>query len=405
MYSMLLLAYRSLISGLHGSAGDAIVLENGAALKTDSRYCDSIPIEMDCNWTTFCPGSVSDLAKFVGDQLENSEQKKIGADPFLFTQGGWQTYADALATYGVSLVEVNQNLVDNIWDERPDHSTEEYFIHEKVYTGATVEQKVQSIVEKMNQAGADYLIITRLDSIAWLLNLRGLDIPFSPVIISYLIVKSDGTAVLYPRDKSKIDSIPEVESHLNSGTVKVEVSGNYDRIHEEIAKLRGTVWVPATGTTYGVLASLDDNVSKLTSSCPVEYQKSIKNEVEQNGMRRSGLFDAVAISEALLNIEVKLTNGERVTELDVEADLIRLRGEVDPAHYRGESFGCIAASGPNAANNHYSPTEATNRELSLGEIFLLDNGGQYLDGTTDVTRTIFVGNPDAEIKGEVALNH
>ena len=394
-------ARRTFITGLHGSAGDAIVLKKEAALKTDSRYCDAIANDMDCNWTTFCPGSSTDLAKFAGEQLKDVENPKIGADPFLFTQGGWQSYSNSLAANGVTLVPIEENLVDKVWFDKPEASSEEYFIHELKYTGASVDVKLSAVVEKMAEKNVDHLIITRLDSIAWILNLRGLDVPFSPVIMSYLVINKDKTAILYPRDKAKIDGVGNIDNHLCSmtSTSCVTVKDNYLTIGTELGKISGKVWVPSTGTTFGVLNALDDSVEMLTDPCPIEYQKSIKNEIEQKGMIRSGLWDAVAISEALLNVETKLLNGEPLTETDVSRDVARLRSEVDPEHYMGESFDCIAASGPNAANNHYSPTEETSRPLAMNEIFLLDNGGQYLDGTTDVTRTIFVGEPSEEIKG------
>ena len=394
-------ARRTFITGLHGSAGDAIVLNDEAALKTDSRYCDAIPIDVDCNWTTFCPGSSNDLANFAGEQLKTTTDPKVGADPFLFTQGGWETYKSALAKHGVELVPIDENLVDNVWSdtERPKPSEEKYFIHDLVYTGATVDEKLLDVIGKMTEKNVDYLIITRLDSIAWVLNLRGLDVPYSPVITSYLIVDKNMKATMYPYDPSKISAIENIDSHLCSGKICVSVSAAYSDISTELGKLSGKIWVPSTGTTFGVLNAIDASAETLTDPCPVEYKKSIKNKVEQAGMKRSGLYDSVAVCEVLLNTETKLSRGEKLMELDVAADVARLRGEIDPDHYMGESFDCIAASGPNAANNHYSPTEATNRRLAMDEIFLLDNGGQYLDGTTDVTRTIYAGEPSDEIKG------
>jgi len=395
-------ARRTFITGLHGSAGDAIVLNDEAALKTDSRYCDAIPIDVDCNWTSFCPGSQNDLANFAGEQLKTTTDPKVGADPFLFTQGGWETYRSALAKNGIELVPIEQNLVDNVWSalERPKPSEEKYFIHDLVFTGATVDEKLSAVIDKMSDKNVDYLIITRLDSIAWVLNLRGLDVPYSPVITSYLVVDKAMRAVLYPYDPSKIRAIANIDSHLCPGTGKicVTVSEAYTDISTELSKLSGKIWVPSTGTTFGVMNAIDASSEMITDPCPVEFQKSVKNKVEQAGMKRSGLYDSVAICEGLLNTETKLSRGDTLTELDVAADVARLRGEVDPDHYMGESFDCIAASGPNAANNHYSPTEATNRKLAVDEIFLLDNGGQYLDGTTDVTRTIYVGEASDEIK-------
>ena len=396
-------ARRTFITGLHGSAGDAIVLNDEAALKTDSRYCDAIPIDVDCNWTSFCPGSQNDLANFAGEQLKTTTDPKVGADPFLFTQGGWETYRSALAKNGIELVPIEQNLVDNVWSalERPKPSEEKYFIHDLVFTGATVDEKLLAVIDKMSDKNVDYLIVTRLDSIAWVLNLRGLDVPYSPVITSYLVVDKAMRAVLYPYDPSKIRAIANIDSHLCPGTGKicVTVSEAYNNISTELSKLSGKIWVPSTGTTFGVMNAIDASSEMITDPCPVEFQKSVKNKVEQAGMKRSGLYDSVAICEGLLNTETKLSRGDTLTELDVAADVARLRGEVDPDHYMGESFDCIAASGPNAANNHYSPTEATNRKLAVDEIFLLDNGGQYLDGTTDVTRTIYVGEASDEIKG------
>ena len=124
----------------------------------------------------------------------------------------------------------------------------------------------------------------------------------------------------------------------------------YGKIAEVISKLSGTVWVPATGTTYGVLNALSQDVTKVTSPCPIEYEKSIKNEVEQKGMIRSGLYDSVACAEVLMWTENQLKADKQIAEMDVVYKVADLRSDVDPDHYKGESFDCIAAAGPNAAN-------------------------------------------------------
>jgi len=391
-------ARRYFISGLKGSAGEAIVLKNSAALKTDSRYCDSIPHQMDCNWETFCPGSTQNLIDFVGQELGTGA--KIGADPFLFTESSWNYYQDGLSAKNIELIAINENLVDLVWNEmeRPENSKEEIFVHDVKYAGKSVKEKIDSVKSKLVEENVDYLIVSRLDSVAWLLNLRGLDIPYSPVFISYVVIKKDGTTSFYPRDGDKITN--EISDHLSQTTVEVD-KDSYAKIAEVISKLSGTVWVPATGTTYGVLNALSQDVKKLTSPCPIEYEKSIKNEVEQNGMIRSGLYDSVACAEVLMWTENQLKADKQIAEMDVVYKVADLRNQVDPDHYKGESFDCIAAAGPNAANNHYSPTEETSRAINKDETFLLDNGGQYLDGTTDVTRTIYIPSDGKSIPEEI----
>ena len=168
-------ARRAFISGLHGSAGEAVVLESGAALKTDSRYCESVKVEVDCNWNTFCPGSMKDLVNFVGEETKGQVDVKIGADPFLFTESSWKSYETELAKFDITLVAIEENLVDKVWsvDERPEPSTDDYFIHDIEYAGQSVDEKVKPILEKMKNKSVSSLIVTRLDSIAWILNLRG----------------------------------------------------------------------------------------------------------------------------------------------------------------------------------------------------------------------------------------
>lgn len=392
-------ARRYFISGLKGSAGEAIVLKNGAALKTDSRYCDSIPNQMDCNWETFCPGSTQNLIDFAAQELGTGA--KIGADPFLFTESSWNYYHDGFGAKNIHLIAINENLVDVVWDKmnRPANSKEAIFIHDDKYAGKSVKAKIDSVKRKLTEENVDYLIVSRLDSIAWLLNLRGLDIPYSPVFISYVVVKRDGKTSFYPRDGQKITN--EILDHLSHMTeMEIDMDG-YGRIAEVISNLSGTVWVPATGTTYGILNSLSQDVTKVTSPCPIEYEKSIKNEVEQIGMIRSGLYDSVACAEVLMWTENQLKADKPISEMDVVYKVAYLRNETDPGHYKGESFDCIAASGPNAANNHYSPTEETSRAINKDETFLLDNGGQYLDGTTDVTRTIYIPSDGKSVPEEI----
>ena len=140
-----------------------------------------------------------------------------------------------------------------------------------------------------------------------------------------------------------------VEFEISQVAIEIDMEG-YDKIAEVISKLSGTVWVPATGTTYGVLNALSQDVTKVTSPCPIEYEKSMKNDVEQAGMIRSGLYDSVACAEVLMWVENQLKADKPIAEMDVVYKVADLRNETDPEHYKGESFDCIAAAGPNAAN-------------------------------------------------------
>ena len=274
-------------------------------------------------------------------------------------------------------------------------------VHTLEYTGKTVTEKLKMIVDDLESNNFSNLFITRLDSIAWLLNIRGRDIPKNPVIFAYfLFAKKEGTwtYTVYPRDFSKFTS--DVTNHIcPAGQSCVEVSENYNLITEELSDLTGVILLPGTGTTYGIDAAVRDaGVAVATGNCPVEYLKSIKNEVEISWIKHFSLLDSVAIAETLMTVEYSVKNNIKTTELDVDAQVIKSRTEIGGEDYKGESFGAISAAGPNGAIIHYGPTAESNRQVFENETFLLDSGGQYLGATTDITRTLFIGNPTSEIK-------
>lgn len=297
-------------------------------------------------------------------------------------------------------------MVDKIWNDPPEWNQEPIEIHDIEYAGKTIHEKLQMTVESLEQSGFSTSLVTRLDDIAWLLNIRGRDIPYSPVVFAYFLFdkSDDGTwkYTIYPRDILKFRT--DIQHHLcPMGESCVEISDKYNSITDELKKFTGTVLLPGTGTTYGIDAAVQEGNSVTGGKvddghCPIEYQKSIKNEVEIEWIRHFLLDDSVAICEALMIVEDNINNDIEYSEMDVANQLIKSRGDISGELYRGESFGAIAAAGPNGASNHYEPTEDDYRQIYKNETFLLDCGGQYLGGTSDVTRTLFTGTPTDEIK-------
>ncbi|KAI8520449.1 Xaa-Pro aminopeptidase 2 [Branchiostoma belcheri] len=309
-------------------------------------------------------------------------------------RGTWKQYDDALQADGISLVgSSGGNLIDDIWTDRPPPSTAPLITLGLNYTGKSWEDKLTDIRGKMTEAEADALVLTKLDEVAWLVNLRGSDVPFNPVFFAYAIVTAD-TAMLY-LDISKVTD--DVRNHLQLGCTTgascVQVAA-YDTLLTAVEALAADssirkIWISSASTTYAVFSKVPESKQILDAS-PVMKMKSKKNPVEQQGLKNAHIRDAVAKCEYLMWLEEAVPGGS-VTEISGADYLEQLRSR--QRDYMGLSFPAISASGPNGAVVHYRPTEETNRAVNTEDVYLIDSGGQYRDGTTDVTRTLHFGQP------------
>ncbi|XP_066280835.1 xaa-Pro aminopeptidase 1-like isoform X3 [Branchiostoma lanceolatum] len=388
---------RAFISGMSGSAGTAVVTNDGsgggkAAVWTDSRYFLQAEQQLDCNWILMRQGEedVPTIEEWLVSELGTGG--RVGVDPQLVSISTWQQYADALEAGGKILVG-GDNLVDDVWDDRPPPSTAPLITQGFTYTGKSWEDKISDVREKMTDENADALVLTKLDEVAWLFNLRGSDVPFNPVFFAYAIVTAD-TAVLY-LDTNKVTD--DVTSHLRLGCATgascVQVAA-YDTLLTAVEALAADstmrkIWISSASTTYAVFSKVPESKQILDAS-PVMKMKSKKNSVEQQGLKNAHIRDAVAKCEYLMWLEDAVPGGS-VTEISGADYLQQLRSR--QRDYMGLSFPSISASGPNGAVVHYRPSAETNRAVTTSDVYLIDSGGQYKDGTTDVTRTLHFGQP------------
>ncbi|KAK8768947.1 aminopeptidase P isoform X1 [Amblyomma americanum] len=401
---------RAFLTGFTGSAGTAIVTEDHAALWTDGRYFLQAEQQLDSNWVLMkdgIPGTPSQgewLCKVL------SSGSRVGVDPFLMPYDAWKQLSNQLDVSGHCLVPVAQNLVDLIWEERPSPPSRPLDSLSIIYTGKFWQEKVADIRQDMSQKSASVLVLTALDEIAWLFNLRGSDIDYNPVFFAYAVVTMDSAYLFIDENKLSATLQRHLSTDRNEKNLTVDIRPY--RVFKDFLSLlinqqSGKFWV-SSSSSYAVVSQVPKE-RRIESTTPVMLRKAIKNETEIECMRRAHIKDAVALCEFFVWMESEVPKGE-VTEMTAAAKLEHFRREQED--YVGPSFETISASGPNAAIIHYRPEEESDRRVTTEEIYLCDSGGQYRDGTTDVTRTWHFGTPSQYekecftrvVKGNIALS-
>uniref|UniRef100_A0AAG5DP18 Xaa-Pro aminopeptidase n=1 Tax=Anopheles atroparvus TaxID=41427 RepID=A0AAG5DP18_ANOAO len=400
---------RAFVSGFDGSAGTAVVTEKEALLWTDGRYYQQATKQMDVNWTLMMDGlpTTPSIDAWLAKTLQPGS--KVGVDANLITAAAWSPLQSSLKTAGCTLLPVVPNLIDLLWTEKPAVPHNSLLPLSTSFTGATVATKLAIVREKMADKRSSVLVVSALDEIAWLLNLRGSDIDYNPVFFSYVIVTSDALYLFI--DDSQMH--PAVEEHFRENGVSVEVRP-YGEVHAMLKRLAEPtpdgaplVWI-SSGSSYA-LAALVPEERRLHDITPINLMKAVKNDTEAAGMRACHVRDGVALCQYFAWLERCIRDGTLVDEISGADQLEQLRSR--QAHYKGLSFTTISASGPNGSIIHYHPLPETNRPITDREVYLCDSGAQYLDGTTDVTRTMHFGQPTAEeirafthvLKGQIAL--
>ncbi|KAF8120222.1 peptidase M24, structural domain-containing protein [Boletus edulis] len=384
---------RGFISGFNGSAGCAVISLKDAFLFTDGRYFLQAQQQLDENWTLMKQGlpDVPTWQAFLPKNLEKGT--RIGIDPTLILATDAQALKDSL---GVSeLVPLSQNPVDVVWgSERPQRPKNPIFALDVKYSGESLRSKLDRARQELAKKNAVALAVTLLDEVAWLFNLRGTDIDFNPVFFAYAVVKQD-SAVLFI-NKTQVDDA--VTAHLGQD---VEVRP-YEEFLSYLKDLVGTGLVKkdqpvllGDKTSLAVVHALgEENVVIVPS--PVAAMKAIKNGTEIEGFRQCHIRDGVALARYFAWLEEQLHNGVVLDESQGSDKLEEFRSELDL--FRGLSFTTISSTGPNAAIIHYSPDPQNCAIIKKDQIYLCDSGGQYFDGTTDVTRTWHFGTPSEEEK-------
>lgn len=400
---------RTFITGFSGNYGTAIVTEDHAALWTDEQYFQQAEQQLDHNWTLMKEGIIGTPSQ--GEWLARILPigSRIGVDPYLISYDCWKPLSNQLELAGHHLVSVNQNLIDFIWDDRPPPPSTSIEPLPLSYTGKSLGEKVAEIRQEMSNKEAVALLITALDEIAWLFNLRGCDVDYNPVFFAYSILTLE-TVYLFI-DENKLTS--SVRRHLQNDesdySVKVEIRPYKlvkDCLGWLVNQLNGKIWI-STKSSYA-LVNVVPRVRRIEFSSPVLSAKSIKNEVEIECMRQAHIKDGVAVCEFFAWLNEEVSQGE-VTELIAANKLEEFRRQ--QKDYVSSSFETVSASGANSADIHYRPTEETFRVITSDEIYLCDCGAHYRDGTTDITRTVHFGTPSQYekecftrvVKGHIAV--
>nr|XP_020448488.1 xaa-Pro aminopeptidase 2 [Monopterus albus]XP_020448497.1 xaa-Pro aminopeptidase 2 [Monopterus albus] len=379
------------MTGFTGSAGTAIVTQAKAALWTDSRYWIQAERQLDCNWEL--EKDVSSMAKWLISEVPPGG--KIGFDPFLFSLNMQETYSDSLESSNRSLESIPDNLVDQVWKERPPIQPDGLTHLPNRIIERSWQIKVKDIRSQMQDSPytPTALLLSALDETAWLFNMRGNDIPYNPFFYSYTLLTMDEIWLFLHMDRVT----EELKVYLNAsceGPLCVQLK-NYDTVRDHlktyVAQPGVKVWISTGYTNYALYEVITPEEKLMTSFySPVLETKAVKDETEQRILRDAHVRDAVAVIQLLMRLEKAVPEGKE-TELTAAQYVNECRRQ--QKDNRGPSFETISASGPNAALAHYSPTEETSRRLTVDEMYLIDSGGQYLDGTTDITRTVHWGTP------------
>jgi Xaa-Pro aminopeptidase len=389
------------LTGFQGSAGLAVVLPQEAAIFVDGRY--TLQVRQQVSPTEWSYQSVPETSTTEWLKEHAPEKARIGYDPWLHTRDWVNKAKEALASRGAELVAVARNPIDEIWKDRPEASKAHLIIQPDQYAGKSAAEKRTEIADWLATQHADAAVLSALDSIAWAFNIRGQDVTHTPVALAYALVNVDGTADLFVAGE-KIG--PDVRQHLGNGV----------RLHERsefesaLADLNGkTVVVDPERAVAAIFDALEKAGAKiLPLRDPTILPKALKNPAEIAGQKAAQERDGVAIARFLHWIDEEAPQGD-VDELTASDRLEGIRRE--SPELRDLSFDSISGAGPNGAIVHYKSSEKTNRKLEKGTLYLIDSGGQYVDGTTDITRTVPIGQPTDEmrdrftrvLKGHIAI--
>lgn len=394
------------LTGFSGSAGLGAFWANAKnhlhTLFCDGRYTIQAERELEGTGVQSLNSGEVSLVKWL-DQ-ERAARITIGIDPWIITHTQLNAWKKATAALDITWVELSENPVDAIWAERPATPAGDVQLHPESLSGQTYADKREALKKTIAAHKADGVVLTLPDGINWLLNIRGSDIPFNPLLLSYFTLSRDGHGTLFTFDRMFSQ---EVDKYFKSLNIKWEL---INHSFSGKAALRGRWLIDPTVSAQGFWSRAQrEGFEIIATDDPTLLPKACKNAVELDGIRASHERDGVALSKLLCWFDAQVSGGKLPDELQVVETLESYRARDN--RYRGASFATIAGAGPNGAIVHYRATKASNRRANKGDLFLLDSGGQYDDGTTDVTRTLAVGGASPVmceaftrvLKGHIAL--
>lgn len=453
---------REFVSGFTGSAGLALITMNEALLWTDGRYFLQATQQLSDRWKLMRIGEDPTVENWIADNLQSDAA--VGIDPWCVSVDTAQRWMQAFSRSRQKLIQLSVNLVDEIWRDRPAAEIRPVTLQPFKFAGCTVADKLKDLRGKLVQEKAHGIVVTALDEVAWLYNIRGNDVSYNPVVHAYAIVTTD-LAFLYV-DKRKVSS--EVHGSLSENGIQVR---EYDTVDSDVSLLasgklisssaaksqdsgiesyengenfvnsgqieyeaqvkKQLIWIDPASCCLALYANLNsDQVLMLQS--PLALAKALKNHFELDGLRKAHIRDGAAVVQYLVWLDGEMQKvygaagfftepeethkrkhpeAEKLTEVSVSDKLESFRAKQE--HFKGLSFPTISSVGPNASIIHYAPEAGTCAELDADSIYLFDSGAQYQDGTTDITRTVHFGKPSAHekacytavLKGHIALGN
>ncbi|QPG74191.1 hypothetical protein FOA43_001515 [Brettanomyces nanus] len=427
---------RAFISGFSGSAGVAVITrdvtcmndipEGLGALSTDGRYFTQAASELDANWHLLKQGVEGEptwqewaIKEAIQMSLDSGKEVHIGFDPRMITyadiEGAEKLLKESISSHPnsvVKLVPVRDNLIDILWPEfekRPQREFKSVLYLKPEYTGEGTNCKFARLREKhLTEYGSDTMVLNALDEIAWFLNMRGTDIEFNPLFYSYLMIQGD-RMTLYTDNHERFD---EYQDYLASIQCELkyydDVWSDIKNVASELNKKHRNVILTRSGSWRMVNCIVDENFIIVQS--PIQGMKEVKNRVELQGQKKAQIKDGLALIRYFSWLEKKLTqDNDFINEYDAGLKLLEFRSKLD--NFKGLSFETISSTGSNGAIIHYAPKSEESSLINPNKLYLCDSGSQFLEGTTDTTRTLHFGQPSQEeidnytlvLKGQIAL--
>lgn len=377
------------LSGFTGSAATMVVTLDKALLWTDSRYFLQAAQQLEGSGIELMKEGLPDtpdIPTWLCDHLQAGAT--VGIDGMTFSIAACEELAKTLAAHGID-IKVDFSPIDNLWADRPALPSDKIFVHDIKYAGEDAKSKISRVLANAATAGASSVFLSALDEIAWTLNIRSNDVPDNPVATSFLYLSPEGSALLV----DPVKMTPEVEAYLKDAGVDVKP---YSAVKDFLAALPETEKVLMSATQNAVELAHIAGDRAVKGKSPVAMLKAVKNDVQLAGTREAMKRDGVALVYSFMEIERRLKSGETLTEMDVAEILTRRRAE-QPLYFE-DSFATIAGFGAHGAIVHYTADEKSNAEIKGDNLLLIDSGANYIDGTTDITRTIAIGTPTAEMK-------
>lgn len=395
---------RRFLSGFTGSAGTLVVTADDARLWTDSRYFLQATTQLEGTGITLMRDGLLDtpsINAWLASTL--SAGSTVGIDGMLFSINETAEMESALSAAGITLDTHFDPADAAVWPDRPELPLCEVYVHELKYAGVSPEEKIKAVLANARAEGAQSVFISALDEIAWTLNIRSNDVEYNPVATAHLYLSDDKKVIFI--DERKLT--PQAKAHFAACGVE---TAPYSSILEFLSSLPASakVLLSASQSAGTVCRTLGDRA--VVGGSAVAMLKAVKNKVQIEGTRAAMLRDGVAMVKALAEITRTIAAGEKLTELDIPGILVKYRSQGE--NYVEESFETIAGFGPHGAIVHYAARPDTNAEIKKDSLLLIDSGANYLDGTTDITRTIATGTPTADqrhdftlvMKGHIALS-